>query len=78
MYINRAEATKDWCKDMMDKYTKYWSTDDKIYKDLYQFYNDNHVTGIIYKSTSQQKKEKWLSSVAIKINQMFNEITNGV
>ena len=70
----RAKATKDWCKDMMEKYLAYWSKDDEIYKNLSQFYHDNRVSGIIYANTSQQKKEEWLTSVAKKINQMYDEL----
>jgi nitrogenase subunit NifH len=67
----RPEETKDWCKDMIDKYLAYWSKDNKIYKNLKQFYDENRVTGIIYPSTSQKKKEAWLSSVAKEINKMY-------
>ena len=30
----RAKTSKDWCKDMMNKYLVYWSKDDEIYKKL--------------------------------------------
>jgi hypothetical protein len=72
----RAAATKDWCKDMIDKYLAYWSEDDEIYKNLKQFYDENCVTGIIYSSTSQRKKEAWLSSVAKEINKMYEKRNN--
>ena len=72
----RVAATKDWCKDIMDKYLAYWSKDDEIYKKLKQFYDENHVTGIIYANTSQHKKEAWLSSVAIEINEMYGKRNN--
>ena len=72
----RASATKDWCKDIMKKYLVHWSKDDEIYKNLKQFYDKNHVRGIIYASTSQRKKEAWLSSVAIEINEMYGKRNN--
>jgi hypothetical protein len=70
----RAEVTKDWCKDMMEKYLAYWSADDEIYKNLKQFYDENQVTGIIDLNTTQVDKELWLSGVAKRINQMYDDL----
>lgn len=72
--LQRKKATKEWCKDIMDKYLIYWPPDSKIYKNLYRFYYEDRVRGFINKKTSQRKKEEWLSSVAIEINQMYDEL----
>ena len=71
----RAEETKDWCEDMMEKYLKYWSADDEIYKNLKQFYDENRITGIIDSNTSQADIEKWFEGTAKKINKMYRKIT---
>lgn len=70
----RAKATKDWCKDMMEKYLAYWSENDEIYKNLKQLYDENQVTGIINSNTSQVDKEIWLSGVAQRINKMYDDL----
>jgi len=69
----RITTTKDWCKSMMDAYAEYWSKDDLTYKRLEQFYNTSLMKGLIYKSTSQPKKEEVLSSIAIAINEKYSK-----
>jgi len=71
----RTKATKDWCKDIMEKYLIYWSADDEIYKNLKQFYDESQITGIIDSNTSQADIEKWFEGTANKINEMYNELT---
>jgi hypothetical protein len=72
MEKSRAEATKDWCEDIMEKYLAYWSKDDEIYKNLENFHKEN-ITNT-NSTMSQADKEEWLSSVAKKINQMYNDL----
>ena len=57
--IFRTNATKEWCEEMMTIYLKFWSDDDEIYKKLKQFYDKGLIKGMIYKNTSQPKKNKY-------------------
>ena len=68
----RAKATKDWCEDIMEKYLNLWSADDKIYKDLKLFYEENIVN--TESIMPQEEKEKFLEVTAKKINKMYDEL----